>query len=375
MKINCIEFFHIAVPFVVPYKLSKKYGTLSQAQAVVFKIHTNAGIVGLGEADPMNPFTDETPASVMMVARDHIAPLLLGKDPENIAGIEVELDQKIKGNLTARGAVNMALFDIKGKACNIPAHSLLGGLYHTQLPLLSGIGSGSPKEDQAAIEELIKSGHKTVMIKMGTLPIKMEIERMISVRKSFGSEIFFIVDANQAWTVFETLAFIQGCKEYMPDLIEQPVACHDIHGLKRIREHSSVPISADESLMTTNDAQILIRERAVDVLSIKVSKNGGLSKAKLIAGSAGLFGHQCLMNSMLEFGITQAASLQVGCTLDNLLPVGHAYGSVLRMSDDITDFRKNISRGKVIVPTDAGLGVTLNDQKLKKYTKDYIKIQ
>ncbi|MBU0465808.1 MAG: mandelate racemase [Proteobacteria bacterium] len=375
MKINCVELFHISIPFVVPYKLSKKYGTLTHAHAVMFKVHTDSGIVGLGEADPMNPFTEETPASVMMIARDHIVPLLLGKDPENIARIEVELDQKVKGNLTARGAVNMALFDIKGKACNIPVHSLLGGLYHAQLPLLSGIGSGTPKEDQTAIEELMKSGHQTVMIKMGTLPIKMEIERMISARKCFGSEIFFIVDANQAWTVFETLEFIEGCRGYMPDLIEQPVACRDIHGLKRIRERSPVPISADESMMTTNDAEILIRERAVDVLSIKVSKNGGISKAKLIAGSAGLFGHQCLMNSMLEFGITQAASLHIGCTLNNLLPVGHAYGSVLRMSDDITDFRKNISHGKVIVPMESGLGVNLDDQKLKKYTKDYLKIQ
>jgi len=359
----------------VPYKLSKKYGTLTHAHAVVFKVHTDSGIVGLGEADPMNPFTEETPASVMMVAKDHIAPLLIGKDPEKNARIEMELDQMVNGNLTARGAINMALFDINGKACGVPVYSLLGGQCHTELPLLGAIGSGTPEEDEAAIGTLVKTGHKTVMIKMGTLPIDREIKRMISARKRFGKEIFFVVDANQAWSVFETLAFIEGCREHMPDLIEQPVVCHDIHGLKRIREHSPVPVSADESLMTTHDAETLIRERAVDVLSIKVSKNGGISKAKLIADSAGLFGYQCLMNSMLEFGITQAASLHIGCTLDNLIRAGHAYGSVLRMSDDITDFRKNISHGKVIVPKESGLGVTLDDEKLKKYTKAYLKIQ
>lgn len=375
MIINCVELFHIAIPFTVPYKLSKKYGTLTHAHAVVFKVHTDSGIVGLGEADPMNPFTEETPASVMMVAKDHIAPLLIGKDPEKIARLEMELDQMVSGNLTARGAINMALFDINGKACGVPVYSLLGGQCHTELPLLGAIGSGTPKEDRAAIDELVKSGHKTVMIKMGTLPIEKEIERMICARELFGKEIFFVVDANQAWSVFETLAFIDGCREHMPDLIEQPVACHDIHGLKRIRDYSSGPISADESLMTTHDAETLIRERAVDVLSIKVSKNGGISKAKLIADSAGLFGYQCLMNSMLEFGITQAASLHIGCALNNLIRAGHAYGSVLRMSDDITDFRKNISHGKVIVTRESGLGVTLDDEKLKKYTKAYLKIQ
>ncbi len=375
MKIKCVELFHISVPFAVPYKLSKKYGTLTHAHAVVFKVHTDSGIVGLGEADPMNPFTEETPASVMMVTRDHIAPLLIGRDPEKIPRLETELDQMVSGNLTARGAVNMALFDIKGKACNLPVHSLLGGQYHDEIPLLGAIGSGTPEEDQAAIQKLIDEGHSTIMIKMGTLPIDMEIKRMISARKQFGKEIFFVVDANQAWSVFETLAFIDGCRDHLPDLIEQPVAHHDIHGLKRIRNHSPVPVSADESLKTGHDAQTLIRERAVDVLSIKVSKNGGIRKSKLIADSAGLFGYQCLMNSMLEFGITQAASLQIGCTLNNLLPAGHAYGSVLRMSDDVTDFRRNLSHGRVMVPKESGLGVALNDEKLKKYTHAYLKIE
>ncbi len=86
------------------------------------------------------------------------------------------------------------------------------------------------------------------------------------------------------------------------------------------------------------------------------------------------FGVQCLMNSMLEFGITQAASLQLGCTLSNLMDLGHAYGSVLRMSDDITDFAQNISDGVVTVPWRAGLGVTLNEEKLKKYTTDYLNL-
>jgi len=375
MKIKYVELFHISVPFAIPYKLSKKYGTLTNAHAVVFKIHTDSGIVGLGEADPMNPFTEETPSSVMMVARDHIVPLLIGKDPEKIPCIENELDQMVSGNLTARGGFNMALFDIKGKVCNLPVYSLIGGLCHAQLPLLGAIGSGTPKEDQAAIEKLINEGHKTVMIKMGALPIDKEIKRMISARERFGGDIYFVVDANQAWSVFETLTFIDGCRAYLPDLIEQPVAYHDIHGLKRIRDYSPVPISADESLMTIHDAQTLIRERAVDVISIKVSKNGGIRKAKLIGDSLGLFGYQCLMNSMLEFGITQAASLHVGCTLNNLIPAGHAYGSVLRMSDDITDFGKNISHGKIIVPKQSGLGVEINEEKLKKYTQEYLKIQ
>jgi muconate cycloisomerase len=133
-------------------------------------------------------------------------------------------------------------------------------------------------------------------------------------------------------------------------------------------------LSADESVTTVNDAAMLIREEAVDVFSIKISKNGGLDKSRQIAQMADGFGVQCLMNSMLEFGITQAASLQLGCTLPNLMDLGHAYGSVLRMSDDVTDFGQNISDGFVTVPRGAGLGVTLNEEKLKKYTTDYLNL-
>ena len=108
MKITKLELFHIAIPFVEPYKLSRVYGTLDNAHAVILKMRTDKGIIGLGEADPMNPFTEETPGSVMAVMRDHIGPLLIGRDPRQIASIESFLDQVVHGQLMARGAVNMA---------------------------------------------------------------------------------------------------------------------------------------------------------------------------------------------------------------------------------------------------------------------------
>ena len=94
-----------------------------------------------------------------------------------------------------------------------------------------------------------------------------------------------------------------------------------------------------------------------------------------IAQMADGFGLQCLMNSMLEFGISQAASLQLGCTLANLIDLGHAYGSVLRMSDDITNFGQNISDAVVTVPSVSGLGVTIDEEKLKHYTVDNLTIK
>ena len=197
---------------------------------------------------------------------------------------------------------------------------------------------------------------------------------MIAAKENFGDQISIIVDANQGWELAEALTFLEGIGDCRPDLIEQLIHRESIDGLKRFRNRSLCPLSADESLETILDASTLIREQAVDVFSLKVSKNGGLSKTKKIGETADVFGLKCLMNSMLEFGIAQAASLQVGCTLTNLVDLGHAYGSVLRLSDDVTDFGQNISHGVVTVPGGAGLGVTLDEDKLKKYAVDFLKI-
>ncbi len=374
MKINGLELYQISIPFAEPYRLSKIYGTLHDAQAVIVKLETDEGLVGLGEADPMNPFTEESPESTMAVLGDIIAPNLLGRDPREIARLESNLDPMVQGNPTARGAVNMALYDILGKAVDTPVYQLMGGLRHAKLPLLLGISSLDLERSIDAINQLISKGVSTVMLKMGEMPIADEIKRFIGIRQHFGKNIKLVVDANQGWETAEALEFIEGINGYHLDLLEQPIERRNLAGLKQICEQSVCSLSADESLVEAADAAVLIRQQVVDVFSIKVSKNGGLDKSKLIAQMAAGFGLKCLMNSMLEFGITQAASLHLGCTLPNLLDCGHAYGSVTRMSDDITDFGQNISDGVVTVPSGAGLGVNLNEDKLKKYTKDYLKV-
>ena len=374
MRITNIEIFQISIPFIRPYKLSKVYGTLTHANAVIVKVQTDTGIVGWGEADPNAPFTEDTLDSVVTAIRDRMARHLIGKDPTRIAQIEAKLDREVEGGLMAKGAVDMALYDIFGKFYQVPAHTFLGGMIHEQIPLLGPIGSGTPEEDTEAINSLISEGYRTVMIKMGALPISVEIERMISAFKNFGDHITFITDANQGWELDEALTFAGGIKGHEPVLVEQPIGRNEVEGLREFGNHVSCLTSADESVVSFRDANLLIRSGAVDVFSIKVSKNGGLVKSKMIANAAAVAGIKCLMNSMLEFGITQAASLQLGCTLPNLLDCGHAYMSVLRMSDDITDFESFVSDAVVKVPDTPGLGIAVDEAKLEKYTTSYLKL-
>ena len=282
MKITMIELFHVSIPLMKPYRLSKVYGTICDAEAVIVNIHTDEGIIGYGEADPMPPFTEESPAGVMAAIRDYLGPHLLSEDPGSIALLGAKMDMLMHGNYTAKGAIDMALYDIVGKERNIPLYALLGGIYRSEIPLLWPLGSGSPEEDMQQIDEKMGEGYRTFMLKMGSIPIAEEVKRIKAVRDRFGSDIHVIVDVNQGWEVAEALEFISALKDYRLDFIEQPIARWNVKGLRRIRETSAFPLSADESLISIHDAVTLIQEQAVDIFSIKVSKNGGLSGAKKI---------------------------------------------------------------------------------------------
>lgn len=375
MKITALEMNRISVPFAEPYHLSKVYGTIHDAQAVILRIHTDEGLIGLGEADPLLPFSDETPAGVMAAIRDYLAPRLLGADPRRIGGLTALMDQVMYGNNMARGAVDMALHDLKAKSLEIPVHDLLGGAVRQRLEIMWGMGSASPEEDIARVEAKMAEGFTTFMAKMGSLPIHREVERIKTLRQYFGRDIKLVADANQGWRVDQAVRFVEGLRGVELQMLEQPVARLNHHGLRRIHAICPWPLSADESVYHINDALELIKTDTVDVLSIKISKNGGLAPARRIAELAAAGGLRILMNSMLEFGVTQAASLHLGATLTNLMDLGHAYGSPLRLSDDITDYSRLVEGSTVRVPAGPGLGINIDEAKLAKYTNDHLKME
>lgn len=374
MKISALELFRIKVNLLNPYRMSKVLGTRIETQAVILKIHTNQAIFGLGEANPAPLVGGETTDSVIATIQTFFAPLLLGANPLEAAKLEIALDRIIAGNNAAKAAVSVALFDILAKAEKVPLHLLFGGKLYSELPVMWPLSNGSPTEDNKVIERKLKLGHTTFMLKMGAQDVKSDIERVTVIREKYGNGIRLITDANQGWNYRETLSFVDGLEAEMIDLMEQPIPAENLEDYRRVCRQSPWPVSVDESLYSIQDAKRIIKAEAADVFSLKISKHGGLSKTKKIALLAKVFGIDCLMNSEIEFGVNQAALLQLGCTLGNLVDLGHAYMSPLRLADDITDYSRLVNNGKVCVPDTPGLGVNLDDKKLELYTQDYVKI-
>ncbi len=374
MKITAIDIFFLRVPLKKPYVLSSYYGTLYDTCPIVVKMETDIGITGFGETDPMGLFTGETPETVVAVLQHYLAPALMGANPTNIAGLHKIMDGTVKDMHLAKAALDIAAHDILGKTAGFSVATLLGGRLRESLPIMGSIGGGTPKENAEEALKMVKIGYGAIMVKIGGSDTGHDAERTQEIRNAVGPEMPLILDANQGWNVRTSLNFLKRVDSCNVDIFEQPVPANDIQGLKRIRDNTDVMISADESMLSLEHAKQLIKAQAVDIFSIKVSKNGGIFPSRQIIELADHFGIDCLFNSMIEEGITQAASFALGVATRNLYPSGHAYFSPTRLEDDITDYSSFIDGGSIAIPDNPGLGICIDNEKLERYTKNTIKI-
>ena len=368
MKIEQIETISLRIPLKKGYGLSQVYGVLEETTPVVVRIHTDEGIVGLGETDPMSHFTEETQETVQIIIGRYLESVLLGTDPRNIGEIHMRMEHAVKGNFLAKAAIDMACYDLLGKADDMPVYRLLGGCLREKIPLMWSLGDDAPEVNAAEAAELQSQNYSTFMIKVGGCSLKRDVERVGAIRSTVGDRTTLIVDANQGWDADTAIKFAKQTEKYDIAIFEQPVPYWDIDGLAKVKSRTGMLISADESLFTLHDAVNLVRHRAVDVFSIKVSKNGGIYPAREIMSFAAANGIQCLMNSLIEEGITQSASLQLGLTAVNLCNCGHAYFSPLRLAADISNYSDNLRQGYVWKNEAPGLGVELKNDIVEKYS-------
>jgi muconate cycloisomerase len=359
------EVFEIEAAFITPYKLS--HGTEATTRAVLLKLLDADGVVGWGEANPKQPFTDESPGEAARALRETLLPAVLSSIAPEPGSIDMALDALLANHLCAKGAVSMALLDLLGKRLHIPVSTLLGGgALRKSLPVLWPLSNGTAEDDIRVIDERAAQGFSSFMLKMGSAEVRDEIQRVATLEARYGSRIKLIADANQGWSRGGAREFLAGVSGSHLAFVEQPVAKDDFEGMALLANVSALPISADESVTGLAEAGRLAALEAASVFSIKSSKNGGPLRAQRIAAVAEAFGIRCYMNSMLEFGVTQAASLQHAVTVRNLIDVGHAFMSTLRLAEDPTDFSSCVVDGVVFLPSRPGLGVQVDEQHVRR---------
>ena len=362
LRIASVECWPIMIPLARVYHLSSVLGSLTHSRAVIVRVTLENGVTGWGECDPHAEFDGYT--------LEKTCAEIAARTPGMIGQSVADWVAHAKGaghHGTPAAAIDVACYDACGKAQGVPVWQLLGERLHAGVDVLWPTSSGTAAEDLEIIAERHPQGFRTYMLKMGSRPIEDEIARTREVLAVLPTGVQIMVDANQGWTREQAMAYVRGCDGLPVVLVEQPLPASDLDGMAALRRETELPISADEAAITPDNVARILAAEAADVVSIKVSKHGGLANAARIAAQVHAAGKRVLMNSMIELGITQAASLHLGVTLPHLMPCGHAYMSTLRMSDDITDFSDWVKDGIATPPDRPGLGVEVSMDKIKEF--------
>lgn len=378
MRIVRLEAFRVQVDLVKPYLTADYKGQgMMRKSCVVLRMTSDNGLQGLGESDPFPTFTYESPETVMQIIKYRLGPEIIGMDPGNLIALHEKMDSHIPGWQFAKAPIDVAAHDILGQALGIPLYQLLGGRLRDRIPMIWPLGGDTPDANAREALQKIEEGYRSLHIKLGALSPEVDIARVKAISAAVGPDIPLMVDANQGWDYSTAVRVIRQLHTFNISMVEQPVPVTAIDDMAKIQAASDLPISADEALHSLYDSLTLIRRDAVRVFSLKTGKCGGLFRARQIAAVAEAAGMPCFVNSMIEMGISVAASLHLAASIPNLVNHGHALMSNLRIQEDIlVDGSFQYDGRDILVPHDCtGLGVFIDEEKLADRTLDHFVLE
>ena len=314
MKITRVETIPVNVPLKPGLTTKTAHGEHVTSPYVVVRVHTNEGIVGLGEATLSPRWSGETSPGCVAAIEGLIAPALIGEDPTQLSSLRRTIDGVIKLNPFTKAAVEMALWDVTGKARGVSVSELLGGRLRERLLLKMVVGAFPVPAAVDLAKRFLVQGVRHLKVKVG-LDSQADVERVQAVREAAGPDVTLGIDANQGWSLPVAKQMLGVLDECNLSFIEQPIAAQDLDGLAELRGLTHVPIMADESVFTLADAWRLIRTRAVDLLAVYPGKQGGIAATAEIANLATAAGIACSIGSNLELGVGAAAMLHVAAAL------------------------------------------------------------
>ncbi|MHA6259134.1 mandelate racemase/muconate lactonizing enzyme family protein [Sporosarcina sp. CAU 1771] len=368
MKITSIELFAIRLPLKEPFIIS--YTTYDDMPSIIVKMETDTGLIGYGEGTPDEHVTGETFESTFMQLQKTLAPVVIGENPFNIEKIHEKMDQAIFGAPSAKAAIDIACYDLMGKASNQPVYNLLGGQYHETLEVPQVISILPPEVVAKKAKQAIKDGYQSLKLKVGT-DKNLDILRIRAAREAVGPNVPLKVDANQGWkTSAESMYVLQQVADCKLDWIEQPVVASDIDALLEVKQKTNFPVMIDEGLHGNKEMREVIIKRAADVINIKLMKCGGIYPATHLVHQAELAGITCQVGSMVESAVASAAGLHL--SLAKKAIQSNELVGPLMFSKDIGNLNYEIPF--VYLSDKPGLGIEVDMDMLNELTVDHVKI-
>lgn len=377
MRITAIDTYILEARLEQSFGWSQ--GWVNRRHAGLVKISTDAGLVGWGEG--------LSPAAAAIV-KNRFSPLLLGQNPNQRNQLWQQMFSTLYNANEAGGAggsaisaIDIALWDLSGKAANLPVSALLGGtirdkvavyatgLYYTRDEL--------PHQLPAEAESYVAAGFKGMKTKVGGLPLPEDVARVKLLREVIGPDIALMIDANQGYNAATAIRLGRALEDVDLTWFEEPVNAAAPEGYARVRAGLDIPLAGGENLRTRYAFAPFLNQRAYDIVQPDVVNVGGLTEMQAVCHTAHSFG---LLVCPHVWGtpIMIAASLHLAATLPPCPPARdpqpYAQEPVMEFDRTPNPLREELSPtpfaaedGFVAVPTEPGLGVTIDEAVLERY--------
>jgi len=332
---------------------------------VTCQMADNQGNEGLGEVFLWLPETGISPEQVIDSIEKSLSKYIIGENPFNIQKINHRMDINLARNDVAKGLLDMACYDLMGKAKEVPVCELIGGRNVEKIPLAALIPLGEPMLMKGLVRSYYKKGYRTFRLKLGK-SVQKDVEIVDTIRKTFGNEIRLRVDYNQAYTPQMAIKAIEAITPYQIDYAEQPVKIVDYIGMAHVQKSVKVPLLSHEGCFSLQDFVTLVELGAVKVLGINSERPGGITKALKALNYAEIRGLGVVFHNQ-PLGISSA--FQIHMVASHIYSIEHAtelFGQEM-LEDDLIVKPLEISDGMVKVPEGSGWGIQLDEIAMKKY--------
>jgi L-alanine-DL-glutamate epimerase-like enolase superfamily enzyme len=333
-------------------------------RSVIVLISTDNGYCGIGEAAHCPGILGETAASTVGAINMYKLQLI-GENPFNIVKIHHIMERMtLTGNYAARACIDMALFDLMGKVLKVPVYDLLGG--KTRESFKTHIGPAANERIVDNIKDLVNEGFSVLKVKM-TGKVNVDIARIKTLISAFDENVTLHLDPNQGWSVNDTVRICDTIAKH-PDykhniILEQPVSMHDLDGMIHVTKNSLVPIMADECARTPQEVYKVIKNRAANIINVKLTKAGGLYPAKQCIAVAEAANFPYIVDEINEMRICNTAVAHLAMSAKTPLYGGCACHSKLE-NDIVSQGGVVVKNGVATLSDTPGLGITKLNESL-----------
>ena len=361
MKINRIDVFQVTYRLVDErYSWSRGHAVTSFLSSIV-KISTDEGISGFGEVCPLGSGYMDAHARGVPAGIAELGPVLLGQDPRRIRAVNALMDVTMGGHNYVKSPLDIACWDILGKATGSPVATLLGGMCVEEYPLYRAIPQRSPEEMADDVKRYRAEGYHRFQLKVGG-QADDDVRRIKAVRSVLDPADVLVADANTGWEQHAAIRVVNGVRD-LDVYIEAPCATYE--ECLVVRRHTRLPFVLDEVITGALPFLRALHDGAMDVVNIKISRVGGLTKAVQLRNLCETVGIAMTLEDSWGGDVTTATIAHLaGSTRPEFLFSSTDFNSYIDVT--LADDAPRRNNGRLAVPSGPGLGIHVNEKAMGK---------